>query len=187
MRGRGRRVGDQHDPPRGSRPRGTHHVWGEVVPVDDQLHDHVAPGQRRAGHAGRPMVQPAHGVEQMGDRARPRVEPGMRLLGGRVGVPDRHQHAVGSQRGDHGERTRQLGGERHGDDRATAAPPGHLGGIGVTPVLRGVGAQPVRGQVRPLQVHAERLGAVVVPAAGHGRHHRGQHLQRGRSVGRCAR
>ena len=112
------RVGDEGKAPGCRLPDHAHRVGGEVDAVEDDLDDHVGPGERRAGHARVAVGERAHRVEEVRDGARRRARSRVRLLGARVGVAGRDGDPARDERVDEVERPGQLGCQREEPDGA---------------------------------------------------------------------
>ena len=119
------RVGDQGDPAAGRAPRRQDRLRREVDAVGDQLHDHVAPGQRRADDAGVAVAERPHRIEEVGHRPGALVERGMRDDGGRIGVAERDGDSPPHEAVDELAGPGQLRRERDGAD---GAPGNEVGG-----------------------------------------------------------
>ena len=88
------------------------------MPVDDHLHDDVVAGQRGARDPGVALVEAAHRVEEVRDRADAAVEGASASAAVASRVPERDDDAARVQLVDQLERAGQLGRER---DVANAA------------------------------------------------------------------
>ena len=87
------RVGDQHDPARRGGEGEPADRRGHVVQVGDQPAGQPRVGEALPDHAGLPVVQRAHRVEQVGDQPGAGVRGRLGLGRGGVAVPDADQHA----------------------------------------------------------------------------------------------
>ena len=110
-------VGDEREAAAGRLPDHAHRVGGEVDAVEDDLDDHVGPGERRAGDARVAVGERAHRVEEVRDGAHAAVERRVRLLGARVGVAGRDGDPARDEQVDEVERPGQLGCQREEPDR----------------------------------------------------------------------
>ena len=157
-------VGDQHDPARRRREREPADRCGDVVQVGDQPAGQPRVGQALPDHPGFPVVQRAHGVEQVGDQPGAGVRGGLGLLGGGVAVPDADQHAGVDQAADRGQRTGPLGRQRVHPQQPGRGLDQRLDRLrgGVAQQRRVVRAVPGGRQERTLDVHAEHPGAAEV-------------------------
>ena len=86
--GGGDRVRDQREPPGGCPPDEQLRVTGEMVAVDDRLHDHVATRQRCARDSRLTMVEAPHRIEEVRHRADAAVERDLGLRRGRSRMPE---------------------------------------------------------------------------------------------------
>ena len=124
-------------------------------PVEDHLHDHVIPGQRRARQAGVAVPEGSHRVEDVRHCACPPVEGPHGLLGRRVGVTARDGHAGEEQPVDQLVRAGKLGREGHHAHRAGAEQPLEQCRIRIPPSGERVDPETVFRQERPLEMNAE--------------------------------
>ena len=85
----------------------------EVMPVDDQLADHLGGGEAGADDPGVTMVQRAHGVAEVGRHRGAGGDRRARLLERGVGVADGGDDARGRQLADGVDGAGPLGGDRH--------------------------------------------------------------------------
>ena len=136
--------------------------------VDDDLDDHVRTGQRRAGEAGIAVRERAHRVEEVRDGVDAALEGGVRLVTGRVGVPERDGDAALLEQVDQLEGAGQLGRERDQPHRAGGQQSLEERGIGVAPELGGMRAEALGREERPFEVDAED------PRAFRGERHRAE-------------
>ena len=143
-------------------PGHQHGVRGQVVQVDDQLHDDVGPRERRPGEARIARRARAHRVEQVRDRAHAAVEGELGLGGGGVRVAGRHRHAARDELVDELERTRQLGRQRDLGDRPRVEQPAQQREVGGREPARVVRAGAPRREERAFEVRAEHARADVV-------------------------
>jgi hypothetical protein len=160
-------VADQGDP---ATRRLHHHLADgrvDVVEVGNQPAGQAGVGERLPGDARLAVVQAALGVEDVGDHARARLGGGRDLLGERVGVPHRHQHAGAGQALGRLDRALPLRRQRdQGEDlRAGLHEPVDPLGGGVDQVAGVVRTSPARREERALQVHAQQAAAAG-PLAG---------------------
>jgi len=65
-------VGDERDAPGSGRPDQAHGLVGQVVAVDDHLHEHVGPGERDSDDARIARAERTHRVEQVRNGRDPR-------------------------------------------------------------------------------------------------------------------
>ena len=152
--------------------------------VEDQLDDDVGAGEGGARQARLAVAHRAHRVEEVGHGPGTGVEAEARLVGGRVGVAERDQDAVGGQAPDDVEGAGQLRRDGHRDHVAALAPAVQLGLVRVAAVLLRVGAEPARREVRALEVHAEAAGRQQVVGAVVRRERLAEAVQRAVGVGR---
>ena len=97
-------------------------VGMHVLAVEDQLQGHPLVLERGDHRSGCAVMDAGHGIEGVRQHARPRIERGMGLLGGGLGVPDRDDDAGVDELRDRLERSRQLGRERQLAQRAARPP-----------------------------------------------------------------
>ena len=157
--GGGDRVGDEREPARRDAPQQPHDVAVEVHAVDDRLHDHVRPHERRADDAGVAMRQRPHRVEDVGDRANAAIEGGVRLGRSRVRVAEGDDDSPGLEHVDELERPGQLGRERHHPHRTGGDEPLEQSQVGIAAIAGGVGAEPARREERAFEVRPEHARA----------------------------
>ncbi len=155
-------VADQHQPVRRLEP-------GDERPerrmdmdaVGDQLDVGRVVEQGGHGDARRAVVDAAHGVEEVRRRSRAGREAAVRLLEGRRRMTERDGDAAIAEPADELGRARQLRRDRHQSeaiDERLERRERHVRGH--QEVGRVVGTPPHGGEERPLQVEAQRLGAV---------------------------
>ena len=130
-------------------------LLGEVMAVEDQLHDHVVAGERGAGDAGVAVPERPHRVEEMRDGGGAAVEGAVRLLGGRVGVAARDDDAARAEQVDQLERAVELRCERHLRDAPGREQALEQRGIGVAAGRDRMRAEAERREKRPLEVRAD--------------------------------
>ena len=138
-----------------------HSAGIDVDAVGDELHVDRVVEQGRDGDARRAVVDPGHGVEQVGRRAGAGRISSPGHLGGRRRVTDRHGDLAAGEPGDELARAGQLGRDRDqpqaADERLERRPLHVRRDPQVGLVVR---AAPGGRQERALEVEPERLGAV---------------------------
>ena len=126
-----------------------------MMPVGDDADEGFPGVERRPDHAGPAAHERAHRIEEMGERARAGGEPSLRLLVGRFGVAERHQHAA------RGERADDFGADAVGRKRqhhgAAVGVGDHfdVARLDLANVVRVVRALPRRVEERPFEMDAE--------------------------------
>ncbi len=155
----GHRVGDERDATAADVPDELGRVGSEVVAVEDHLDDDVVTRERDAGNAGIPVVERAHGVEEVRDGVHPEVEGGVRLECVRIRVTAGHRDAALVQQVDERVGAGQLGRQRDEPHRTGREQPLEQLGVGIAARRLGMRAQPRRGKKRPFEVGAEDVRA----------------------------
>src|SRR5918994_1447022 len=138
------RIGDEREPARGGAPDEQRSFVRNVVPIEDQLDDHVVAHEGRPRDARVAVPEGPHRVEQVRDGECTAVERGLGFLRRRIGVAAGNGDAAREQQVDQLERAGKLGCER---DEAL--------GSRVEQPLEQVRAHARGGEEWPLDVHTE--------------------------------
>ena len=136
-----------------------------MVPVEDQLDDHVVAHECGTGDARVAVSERPHRVEEVRDGERAAVERSVGFLCGRVGVPAGNGDAAREQQVDQLERAGKLGCERDEANGSRVEQPLEHVGVRVEPAFEKVRAHARRGEERALDVHAEDARAARLRAA----------------------
>src|SRR6266508_5444782 len=152
--GRRDRVGDERDAALRRAPHEHGGLVGHVMSVQDDLNDDVVVHERRDCDSRIAVPERPHRVEGMGDGGGTARECGPRLVGGRVRVPARDDHAAEPQQVDQLEGALKLGRKRHLRDGPRLEQPLEQLGIGVAPELERVRPDPPGREEGALEVHS---------------------------------
>ncbi len=162
------RVGDQRDPAGRAGPDEPDGLVGEVVAVDDHLHEDVRPGQRRAGDARVARAERPHRVEDV-RHAPTRRGRSPRCASAAVAfvwpaetaMPRSRSRAISASAA-----PGSSGASVISVTRPRVEQPVEQRDVRVAPVLERVRARPLGREERALEVGAEHARAAARPRAG---------------------
>src|SRR5919106_2303245 len=149
------RVGDERDAAGGRPPDNGGSLLREVDAVEDHLDDDVVSRERGAGDPWVAVPEGSHRVEEVRDRAHAGVEGGVRLGGGRVGMPARDRDLVAEERVDERVGARELRGESDEPDGPRGQEALEELPVGISTSVRPVDAEAPRREERPLEMGAQ--------------------------------